>query len=181
MRILALDIATKTGWALYDTDRPPSAILTGHFVCEGRGAFEKVASMRRKLPGIVKKQKPDFVAIEKPLDRIIQFKKTRKDLFGEEEQVSTINPGMVIQLNQLKASAQTVVMAFDIECCEVSPRTWQTVIPKSIAGKDAKGRARKYCESLKIEGATADERDAAVIAIWAAGHAQELKLLRRAG
>jgi Holliday junction resolvasome RuvABC endonuclease subunit len=180
MRILALDVATKTGWALYDTDRPPSAIITGHFVCEGKGPFEKVASMRYKLPGILKKQKPDFVAIERPLDRIIQFKKTRKDLLGEEEVSSSINPATVIQLNQLKAAAQTIVMAFDIACCEVAPKTWQTVIPKGVAGRDAKGRARKYCEAVKIEGATADERDAAVIAIWAAGHAQELKLMQRA-
>ncbi|GAB4351463.1 MAG: hypothetical protein Kow0026_08560 [Oricola sp.] len=180
MRILALDVATRTGYALYDTDRPPSAIFTGHFICDGKGPFEKVASMRHKLPGILRKQKPDFVAIERPLDRIIQFKKTRRDLLGEEEVASSINPATVIQLNQLKAAAQTIVMGFDIDCCEVAPKTWQTIIPKSVAAKDAKGRARKYCESLKIEGATADERDAAVIAIWAAGHAQELKLMQRA-
>lgn len=180
MIIGALDVASKTGWAIYDTDRPVSAIICGSFVCEGQGAFAKVSSMRQKLPGILRKYQPDFVAIEAPLSRIIQHKKIKKDMLGQEEVVSTINPATVMQLNRLAASAQTIVEGFNIPCCEVAPRTWQTLIPKSIAGKDSKARVRFYCESLNIEGGNADSRDAAVLALYAAGHAQELKLLQRA-
>lgn len=181
MIVMGLDIATRSGFGVLDTDRPISAIICGSFVCEGNGAFEKVSSMRQKLPGIIRRYQPDFVAIERPLDRIIQHKKVRKDMLGEDEVTSTINPATVMQLNRLMASAQTIVEGFNIPCCEVAPRTWQALIPKTIAAKDSKHRVRLYCESLGIEGGNADSRDAAIISLWAAGHSQELRLMRRAG
>lgn len=180
MKIMGLDVATQTGWALYDLDRPPSSIVCGSFKCEGQGAFAKVSSMRQKLPGLLRKHAPDFVAIERPLDRIIQHKKIKKDMLGQEEVVSTVNPATVMQLNRLMASAQTVVEGFNIPCCEVAPRTWQSLIPKSITAKDSKHRVRYFCESMNIEGGNADSRDAAVIALWAAGHCQELRMMQRA-
>lgn len=180
MIVGSLDVATATGWAFYDLDRPPSAIICGSFRCEGQGAFAKVSSMRQKLPSLLRKYQPDFVAIEAPLARIMTYKKKKKTMLGEEEITETANPATVMQLNRLAASAQTIVEGFNIPCCEVAPRTWQTIISKQIAAKDSKHRVKMFCESLNIEGANADARDACAIALWAAGRSQELKFAQRA-
>src|SRR5690606_26236705 len=105
MIILALDVATSCGWAVYDTDRPPSAIVCGALRFEGANAFEKVADMRRKLPRLIREHRPDFCAIEAPLAFVPQFKKKTKTMFGEEEETSTINPGTIMQLNRLAGAA----------------------------------------------------------------------------
>lgn len=178
MIIGALDVATQTGWAFYDLDRPPSAIVCGSFKCTGDGAFEKVSTMRQKLPLILRKYRPDFVAIEAPLDNIKPFKKTKQTLFGVEETGLTMNPKTITQLNRLAGAAQTVVEGFNIQCIEVRPQTWQTILPKSPGS--TKDRAKAFCETVGIEGGNMDSRDAAAIAIWAAGRCQELKLMARA-
>lgn len=179
MIIMALDVATKTGWAVYDTDRPQSSILTGSFRCEGKSAFEKVCSLRQKLPAILRKHAPEFVAIEAPLDHVPRFKKKTNDLLGEGVQETTINAGTILQLSRLNGAVLGIVLGFNKPCCEVRAQTWQTVIPKAIKGKP-KERAKAFCEMMSISGSNVDSRDAAVIAVWAAGHAQELKLMKRA-
>lgn len=179
MKILALDVATKTGWAIYDTDYPPSAIVSGSLHFQGKTAFEKVADMRRKLPRLLRERRPDFCAIEMPLSIIPTFTKKTKTLLGEEEQSSTINPGTVMQLNRLAGAAQVCVSGMNVPCVEVRPQTWQSVIAKHIKGPTKK-RAAEYCDLLKIVSPNADSRDACVIAIWAAGHCSEMKMMERA-
>lgn len=176
---MALDVATKCGWALYDTDRPPSAIQSGSLHFEGATAFAKVADMRRKLPKLIRQLAPDFCAIEAPLARVIEFKKVSTTLLGEEEETSTINPGTVMQLNRLAGAAQMVVEGQNVLCEEVAPRTWQSILPRGAAG-NSKKRAKDYCDSLKIVSPNMDSRDACVIAIWAAGRAQKLRMMERA-
>ena len=59
----------------------------------------------------------------------------------------------------------------------VQPINW-----KKKLGIATKGKAgvTAFCELLRIREATNEhKRDAACIAIWAAGHSQEMKLLQR--
>jgi predicted nuclease with RNAse H fold len=177
MLVMGLDVASVTGWALHDTDRPPSAIICGSFRCDGKTAFDKVSSMRAKLPLVIRKHRPDFVAIEAPLTFIKQHKTKKRDMLGEHEQESTINPHTVFILNRLAASAQTIVEGFNIRCCEVAPRSWQANVLLKGSGS-AKERAKATCEALRIEAANADQRDACLISIWAANHSQALKIER---
>lgn len=180
MRIMAIDPATSLGWALMDTDRPPSAIECGTLKFTGENAFAKVSDIRRKLPKLVRDLKPDFVAIEAPLEIAPQFKKKTKTMFGDEtEEVTTINSRTIAQLNKISGAVCMVVLGQNIPCVEVRAQTWQTVIPKSFQGKP-KARAKAFCDSLKIVAPNIDTRDAAVIAIWAAGHCQELRMMERA-
>lgn len=179
MIILALDVASKCGWAVYDTDRPPSAITSGSLQFVGDNAFEKVADMRRKLPRLIREKKPDFVAIEAPLAHIPTFTKKTKTMFGEEEESSTINPGTIMQLNRLAGAAQMAVVGQNVQCVEVRAQTWQKVIPAHIKGPTKK-RAAAYCDMLKIVSPNMDSRDACIIALWCAGHCAELKMLERA-
>lgn len=179
-RIMALDPATVVGWALYDTDSPVSAIACSSIKLEGKGAFEKVKSVREQLPSLIKEHKPDFIVFESPLSHIPQFKKAKTNMLGEEETSTTINASTILQLNRISGAVQAVVEGFRIPCEEVRPMTWQTVIPKRIRG-GTKDRVRQFCDMLQIIGKNADARDAAVIALWAAGHSQVLKLKKMAG
>lgn len=179
MRVLALDVATVTGWALYDTSRPVSAIVSGSVKFTGENAFQKVADMRRKLPKLIREHRPDFCAIEAPLTIIPQYRKVKADLLGEKEEVATINAGTVMQLNRLAGAAQICVSGQNVPCTEVPPRTWQSIIPKSIQGPP-KSRVKQFLDTLKVVAPNADARDASAIAIWCAGHCQQLKILERA-
>jgi Holliday junction resolvasome RuvABC endonuclease subunit len=178
--ILALDVASTIGWAVHDTNRAPSAMQSGSIKLVGDGAFEKVIDMRRKLPRLIRQQCPDFAAVEAPLEFAPQFKKARKTIFGEDEEVSTtINSKTIAMLNRLSGAAIMAVIGQNVPCAEVRPQTWQTVIPDQFRGKP-KQRAKAYCDMLRIVSPNMDSRDACVIAIWAAGHCQELKMLERA-
>lgn len=179
MIILALDVASSCGWAVYDTARPPSAITSGSLKFVGDNAFEKVADMRRKLPRLVREKKPDFVAIEAPLAHIPTFKKKTRTMFGEEEESSTINPGTIMQLNRLAGAAQMAVVGQNVQCVEVRSQTWQRILPGHIKGPP-KARVKQFIESLKIIATNQDARDAVAIALWCAGHCAELKMLERA-
>lgn len=179
MIIMALDVATVTGWAIYDTDKDPSAIVSNSFQLKGDTPFDRVRSMRSTLPRIIREHKPDFAAVEAPMEVAPRFKKVSKTMFGEEEGGSTINSKTIAVLNRYAGAALMAVMGNNVPCVEVAARTWQTVIPANIKGKP-KQRAKAYCDMLGIVSPNMDSRDAAVIAIWAAGHCQELKMLERA-
>ncbi|MGE0232684.1 MAG: hypothetical protein AB7S46_12965, partial [Flavobacteriaceae bacterium] len=139
MILATFDIATHSGWARHTKGAHPSSIVSGDFKCEGKGAFEKCEAMRRHMVALLKSWatdprigKPDLAVIEAPLTIIPQHVKKRSDLAGESEQSGTINPATVMQLSRLAGVAQTVIGGFGIECIEVAPRTWQTIIPKQF-------------------------------------------------
>lgn len=180
MKIMGLDIATNVGWALYNTDSTPSAIVSGSFRLQGDTPFERVRFMRSQLPRLIKEHRPDFVAIEAPMEIAPRFKKTKSDLLGEQEQETTINSKTIAVLNRYAGAAEMAVMGNNIPCVEVRPQTWQTIIPKTIKGKP-KQRAKAFCDMHRIVSPNMDSRDACVIAMWAAGHCQELKLMQRTG
>lgn len=179
MKIMALDIATNTGWAVLDDERPPSAIISASFKLQGATPFDRVRHMRSHLPKLIKQYRPDFVAIEAPMEIAPRYKKVKKTMFGEEEQETTINSKTIAILNRYAGAAEMAVMGNNIPCIEVAAKTWQTIIPKNIPGKP-KERVKAYCEMLRIDSPNMDSRDACIIALWAAGHCQELKLMQRA-
>lgn len=178
--ILALDPASVIGWAVYDTNGTVSAIRCGSIKLEGKQAFEKVHSVRSLLPKLVKEHKPDFAVFEAPLSHVPQFEKKTTNMLGEEEVTTTINAGTILQLNRISGAVQTVLEGMGIPCEEVRPMTWQSLIPKHIKG-GTKDRVRQYCDMMRIVGKNADARDAAVIAMWAAGRSQQLKLSKLTG
>lgn len=179
-KIMALDQATVTGWALYDTQSPVSAIQCGSIRLDGKTAGEKVHSLRLQLPKLVRSLAPDFVVFESPLGRIIEHSKKKINVFGIEEESRTINAKTVTVLNRIAGAVQMCVEGMNIPCEEVAPVTWITIIPKNIKG-GTKDRVRQFCDMFQIIGKNADARDAAVIAIWAAGRSQVLKLEKQAG
>lgn len=97
---------------------------------------------------------------------------------GNKPPEMTMNAAGVIMLNRLAAAIHLIVEGFKIPCEEVRPMTWQTIIPKQYKGS-TKDRVRQYCDAMRIIGKNMDARDAAIIALWAAGRAQTLKLAKR--
>lgn len=179
MIVMALDVASTTGYAFFDTDRKPSAIISGSMKLIGDTAFQKVVDLRRRLPRIIREHKPGFCAVEAPMEFAPQFKKVKKTLLGDEETSSTINSKTIAVLNRLAGAAEMAVLGQNVPCISVAAKTWQTIIPDQFAGKP-KQRAQAYCQMLGIVSPNMDSRDACIIAIWAAGHCQELKMLERA-
>ncbi len=206
MIILSLDVATGTGWCIYDTKRTDATVcgvidlrlddkqkLTG---------MEKRRLMRpaldKALCDLVKQWKPDVACIEQPLNFIgISEPKSEKPmpLFAmastsikvqkPKKQSGGPNADTAFMLNQLFAVADTICRHYVKQVIEVAPTTWQT-LTKSFPG-DTKERSIAFCRmhGINIPGGLTkpqrgDAADAAVIAYWAAGKAQELKMLERA-
>lgn len=182
-RILTFDIATVTGWAFYI----PKEMTVAEIECdtiefEGDNAFQKVRAVRDSdVPMLIRTKRPTIVILEAPLTFIPTFvKKGKADIFGAQaEETRTMNPTTIMQLNRLHGAIQAIVEAFRVPCEEVQPKTWQTIIPKTIKGKP-KQRVSQYCDMLRIIGKDDNARDAAIMAIWAAGRSQVLKLSQQA-
>ena len=181
MRVLGIDAASSVGLALYDLDKPPSAMRLASFKCDGEDTFAKLCDMRAKLPRFLREMNADFIAIEAPLDNVPTFRKQTVDpLTGETSTQETISAKGSLVSAELAAGATMIVLGFNTPCVWVRPQTWRTIIPKNIrsAAKDNKKAVQALCDSLRISGGNEHSRDAAGIALWASGHSQELKLAR---
>jgi hypothetical protein len=81
--ILALDVATVTGWSLFDTETTYSQIKLGKFRCEGKEIWEKAASLRDNIREIRKAHnRIDFGVIEMPLTISPQYQKKEREDFA---------------------------------------------------------------------------------------------------
>ncbi len=206
MIILGLDVATGTGWCIYDTKRPESTIcgvidLRLDDKQKKMTGMEKRRLMRpaldKELCDLVKKWKPDVACIEQPLNFIGKVEPSEKPmpLFAAEKPSFKAqnqkkkgggpNADTAFMLNQFFAVADTICRHYVKRVIEVAPTTWQT-LTKSFPG-DTKERSIAFCRmhGINIPGGLTkpqrgDAADAAVIAYWAAGKAQELKMLERA-
>ncbi len=172
--ILALDPAKNFGWAVYDTSGTVSAIRCGRIRIDGKTRFEKVASVRRELPKLVKEYNPEFAVFESPFAHAPQYEKKSTDILGAEVSSTSINTKTLEHACAIAGAVQAILMGMGLPCEEVAPRTWQTIIPKNIRG-GPKDRVRMCCDMFQIVGPNEDARDAAVIALWAAGRSQVRK------
>lgn len=196
-KILALDVATNTGWAVWETDRSPSAMLTGCFHCDGEGKGSAARSgkrddMRRKLRALIKLHQPDVAVIETPLQVIKTYQKAKPKKGDMLASIAPVedegggggpNANVVLTLNQLFAVAWDVCRGtLGASVYEVDPKTWQT-ITKSYPG-GTKARSIEACRVLRVEIPKAKAQqdnaaDAAMIALWSAGNLQQIKLIER--
>lgn len=186
------DPAGGFGYAFYDTDKPPAAVVSGSLKLEGDNIVDKLVDLRVRLIPILKEYRPAFVGIESPFKFAPRYqKKAKPDLLtgivppptGNEEM--GMNPGTISDCGQIAGAATMACLTWNIRCRQVTPREWQVVIPKTIwsqfTGEGApKKRVKAYCDTLRIVSPNIDSRDAALIAIWTAGHAVELKMLEHA-
>lgn len=199
MIILGLDIATGTGWAALDPSNPKATVCgaINLSVDKELTGMEKRRLMRPKLDEaicrLIDQWRPDVACLEQPLNFIGANKPEGKamPLFkGAQTRAAPVkkkggpNADTAFMLNQLFAVADTVCRHKVALTLEVAPTTWQ-VLTKSFHG-DTKERSIAFCQLHRIplpHGLTKPQRgdaaDAVVIANWAAGRAQEIKMLER--
>jgi hypothetical protein len=202
MRILGLDIATKTGWAIYDDSQPLTAkghvtnrIEMGTVHLRGGNADEQIQFMHDDLYPIIQNAEPDWMVIEQPLNWIKNYSKKGYDLAGQIKG-SGPNAKTVMTLNRLYGAA--VIMGI-IQCgtkvLTVQPQSWQAMMGTRAQNDairyylDDKGKrhdgsmkrvVKHYCSLIGIEGGDDNARDAAVIALWGNAAASKREMLEKA-
>lgn len=200
--ILALDIATSMGWAVFDTDRHESSIQNGAIDLrnDAKTGVETRRLMRRKIDEevcrLIDKFRPNAACLEQPLNfvgqnerqpkkapllEIVEARQPKKK--GKDGGGPNANTGFL--LNQTFAVADTVCRHKCETVYEVPPITWQR-LTKQFPG-DTKERSIAFCEQLGIsltpttKKERGDAADASVIAVWCAGQLQTDRMMRRAG
>lgn len=187
MLILALDIATTTGWAVYDTARDVSAIRAGAFKVQGDEFEHKAADMGLSFARVVKDHRPDFVAIERPRRDVQQHEKKGKQttFHGMQDAPEmTINPNSVILPNQLTGAVMAVLAAFKLPWVSIHEEGWRKQFlgfgrKKGWTKKDYKRAVRERCDMLGIVVTNDDMADAVGVAFSATGTDAYRDFLRR--
>lgn len=199
MRIMGIDSDGSFGFALYDTDKPPSAIESGSLNLTG-DILDKLIEIRVRFVPIVKELRPDFAGIEAPSKFLrkypVEQKPDKNDLMSPLEHAKATAEGKstvvwreqstvaIAITSQIAGAATALLLCWNVRCIQIEPRSWQSLIPGHIknqfSGEGApKKRAKVYCDSLRIQSPNQSSRDACLIALWTAGRSQELKLLER--
>ncbi|MBD9372792.1 hypothetical protein IB238_09185 [Rhizobium sp. ARZ01] len=167
MIIMGLDLATRSGWAVRDSNKHRSSIICGTFSVKDYQWEEKYAIAANLFWRLVKDHAPDFVAIERPEHGVRQFKKKGKvDLTGKEEIVSTINPA-ALQLTGIAGAVIAICQIRGIPYGTIAATSWRPVYygkgVKPGEGKDWKDLAIEYAEreNIALPSTKAEQKDAA--------------------
>lgn len=195
MKVMGIDSDSAFGWALYDTEKPPSAIECGALNLKGETIVEKLVDMRVRFVPLLKELSPDFAGIEAPSKFLRKYPdKSKTDMLSPlEHQRAAQDPVRwkeqstvpIAITNQIAGAATVLLLCWNVRCQQYEPRSWQTIIPKQIKGQFSgegapKKAAHAYCSMLKIPATNQSARDACLIALYVASAAAELKMLERA-
>ncbi|GGB00300.1 hypothetical protein GCM10011491_30610 [Brucella endophytica] len=173
--ILGLDIATVTGFALYDTEASLSSIKTGLIKADGIDAEQKAASIALQMVKLIASTKGadgqigiDFIGIEQPMRNVVSFKKTKQTLAGPVEE-QTINPN-ALQLSSLSGAVVGIIAAYRLPWVTIPSSTWRKhfLSMGRAAGYDRaawKRAAVERCRALRITVKNADAAEAVGIAM----------------
>ncbi len=199
--VLGVDAATNLGLAFYDLDRPIAEIECGHVQLVGT-PLEKIRQLRKDIVPVIKSYHGDnhrivFAAIEKPLPFVnlkevnanrSKSKRARADMFDQAgegvapaKRIAAVDIYAKDVIAQIVGAVCMMLDALHVQDIElVAPKTWQKILPASCRIGSTKQNAAAYCRALGIaEAGNEHEKDAALIAVWAAGRHQALSLARR--
>lgn len=195
MIVMGLDLATRSGWAVRNSERHRSSILCGTFSVAENNNGDKL-EWEAKYPvaanlfyRLLKEHQPDFVAIERPEHGVRQFKKKGKaDLTGKEEMVSTINPA-ALQLTGIFGAIAGVCQIQGIAFGTIAAVSWRPVYfgkgVKPGDGKDWKTLAIESAqrEHIALPSTKAEQRDAAeaigICTCWAQCQIPEIRWMQQ--
>jgi hypothetical protein len=127
MIIMGLDLSSNSGWAVRDSDRHRSSIETGVISVSEYDWEEKYAIFANLFYPLIKRYRPDFVAIERPEHGVRQFNKQgRPDLTGQQASVMTINPA-ALQLTGIAGAAIGICMLMKVPYGTIAATSWRPV------------------------------------------------------
>ncbi|GGD43211.1 hypothetical protein [Aureimonas glaciei] len=182
--ILGIDGAQKTGFCFYDDTRSMSAMRPGLIKATGEQIEDKAASIARQICLMIRKDRPDFIAIEEPLRTMPGGVKRKVKFMGEQEEVQGGAGGTLalISSNQIVGAIAAVCAIKDIPFVTISSSSWrkQFLGFGRSPGLDRTGwkkAARDRCAALKITVTSDDAAEACGIA-FAATATPEFKMLR---
>ena len=196
--VLGVDSQTHFALAFYDIDRPERFIDTVYIPLSGLELEEKLDKIIVDAVPEIRHYGPLYAVVEKPLPftRIEQVrsgaraKRARKDMFPDAgEGAAPPTKAAAVDIKALYQNCQTagciyaVLRGLKIPTIQAYPREWQSIMPPHFKkSRDAKDNAKMWAGALNIVNATNEHtRDAALIAIYAAGRYQEYDLKRRSG
>lgn len=169
--ILGLDVATRTGGAIYDTTKGLSAIQAFHLDATGERDEDKAGDLGRQLMERLRKRenRPDFAVIERPLQNVVMFNKKNRDLAGDAPVQTHSAPTLV---NQLAGAIFAVLSCYRIPYCTVTASQWRKGflgkgVDRSMDRKAWKKASREQCKKLQIIVKNDDQADAVGIAFSA--------------
>lgn len=185
MIILGLDPSQATGWALYDTSAPLSAIRAGTIKVVGDDYEHKAASLGLGLVKIIKADRPDFIAIEMPLRAAPRPPKRKARFMGEEtKEEMPSGPGLnaLISSNQMVGAISAIVGAYRIPFEMIKDSVWRRQFlgfgtHKGWQRKDWKRAVRERCMQMRITVTNDDMADAVGVA-FAGAACQTFKMLK---
>ena len=195
MIVMGLDLATRSGWSVRNSEKHRSSIQCGTFSVAENNLGDKLL-WESKYPvaanlfyRLVKEYQPDFVAIERPEHGVRQFKKKGKvDLTGNEEMVSTINPD-ALQLTGIFGAIAGICQIKNIPFGTIAAVSWRSVYfgkgVKPAQGKDWKDLAIEYAqrENIVLPSTKAEQRDAAeaigICTCWTQCQIPELRWMQQ--
>jgi Holliday junction resolvasome RuvABC endonuclease subunit len=178
--VLGFDLAANSGWAVRDSTRHRSSIECG-VISAGEYKWEaRYAILSNLAYPIIKRYKPDFVAIERPERGVRQFKKKpikgRVDLGGNDDsQPMSINPN-ALQLTGIAGGIVTICMLMSIPCGTIAANSWHPIYfgkgwkPADGDWKQASIEAAER-EGIQLPSTKKDKKDAAdAIAVCTCWH-----------
>lgn len=167
MIIMGLDLATRSGWAVRDSTKHRSSIISGTFSVKEYEWEEKYAIAANLFWRLVDNYKPDFVAIERPEHGVRQFaKKGKPDLTGVEKNILTINPS-ALQLTGIAGAIIGICQIRSIAYGTIAATSWRPIYygkgVKPAEGQDWKDMAIATCnlEHITLPSTKAEQKDAA--------------------
>jgi len=162
MSVLALDIATTTGWAFGDAGEKPQH---GTFTCpstgEDLGRFG--AAYRGFLTNLIRERRPKLVVFEAPILPPPKFDKAKGRV------VQFTNLTTVRKLNGLLMVTELVAGDEGVRCEEITAGQWRHAFlgqsyPHGGKSDDLKRAAIAACRQMKWEPNGPDDADA--LGIW---------------
>jgi len=175
---MGFDCDLSVGWAMWDTRRTPSGIVSGSLgKLDGDDPIEVSYQIRKGIVPLLKEYQPALVAIERP--QIHGQKFMRKDEKTGQMVEGGTNTRSIATTNWVGGALSALCFAWNIRCIGVWPTTWQTVIPKSIKqSHQGKDRVKATCDLLKITSPNQAARDAALIAFWTVQCSDDFKMIK---
>lgn len=150
MRILGLDVATCTGWAV-SSGRTSNDIISGSIKGKGGDQYRIAGSLQDQLHRVIREiERPDLCVMEQPLG-------------------AAPNPTTLAKLNLYFGSLNAVCRGYGIPCLPVADSTWRNTMygygrKKGWSSKEWKKHAKFHCETvLKVDVKNADEAEAVII------------------
>lgn len=175
-RLIGLDLATKTGWGVWDN----GAIECGSFTLPKGEPGERFYAFRQWLYALCVNRRIECAAIEQPLQSDIVFQETKKTVYGYEKFKSkATNMQTLLLAYGLRAEALSVFASLNIPSYEANQASWRSkfigtsrapdTVPAGDRSKWFKKQARKACEDKNIEAPNDDAAEGVGVVEWLSG------------